>query len=52
MCDDSDSSLKYNYYIGRSQANLKLNDYDGCLIDAEEAIKLNSSDSRAYLKKG
>ena len=52
MCDQSDSSLKYNYYIGRSQAYLKLKNYNECLNDAENAFQLNPNDSRAYLKKG
>ena len=52
MCDLSEPSSKYNYYIGRSQAYLKKQKYDNCLKDAEEAIQLNPNDSRAYLKKG
>lgn len=42
----------YNYYIGRSQAYLKLNKSQEALNDAQLALALNADDSRAYLKKG
>jgi len=51
-CDKSDKSTLYNYYIGRSQAYLKLNKNQEALSDAEAAFALNNEDSRAYLKKG
>lgn len=50
--DKSDMPSLYNYYIGRSEANLKLNKYQEALNDAQEAINLNKNDSRAYLRKG
>ncbi|CAF0908742.1 unnamed protein product [Brachionus calyciflorus] len=50
--DKSNTSQLYTSFIGRSQANIKLEKYNEALKDAESAIETNSNDSRAYLKKG
>lgn len=50
--DKTDLSTRYNYYIGRSQANLKLNRFNEALQDSQLALDLVKNDSRAYLKKG
>ena len=51
-CDQNDKSTLFNYYIGRSQAYLKLSRNKEALSDADAALGLNSDDSRAFLKKG
>lgn len=48
----SDTNLLVKFYLGRSQTHLKLSQAQLSLNDAEQAIKLNPSDAKGYLKKG
>ena len=48
-CDPNNKSTLFKYYIGRSQAYLKLNRNIEALNDADAALGLNSDDSRAFL---
>lgn len=49
---NSSNSTVLNCYIGRAQANLKLNKYKEALEDADKALALEVNDWRAYHKKG
>ena len=51
-CDPNNKSTLFKYYIGRSQAYLKLNMNIEALNDADAALGLNNADSSAFLKKG
>lgn len=45
-------ATKDQYYVGRSQANLKLDRIAEALADAEKALEINPKNSKAYLRKG
>ncbi|XP_064609385.1 protein SGT1 homolog [Liolophura sinensis] len=45
-------STKDEYYVNRSHANIKLEKYKDAVVDADQAIKLNPKNAKAYLRKG
>lgn len=45
-------ATKDQYYVGRSQVNLKLDRITEALADAEKALEINPQNSKAYLRKG
>lgn len=45
-------STVYKCHVGSAQAHLKLNNYKAALEDAEKALSLDTSDSKAFFKKG
>ncbi|KEH26376.1 putative SGS domain, HSP20-like chaperone, acetyltransferase A, auxiliary subunit [Medicago truncatula] len=44
--------LKPEFYADRAQAHIKLNNFTDAVADANKAIELNPSLSKAYLRKG
>ncbi|RNA28030.1 suppressor of G2 allele of SKP1 -like protein [Brachionus plicatilis] len=51
-CEKNSSNQLYSYFVGRSQAFIKLKRFTEAVKDADSAISINSNDSRAFLKKG